>query len=266
MIRVLALFLGLLLPAAAPSQTADTAARGAPAQDVGVVARLSQTRIAIGTSFTGSEILIYGAMKRLAPLADPPLAVIVTVAGPLQPVTVRRKDRWGGIWVNRAAVDVDAAPSFYAVATSGPIPEVLSETSDLRHRITIPRAIRSVGAPPEIADATTFTDALIRIREAADLYQTRPSTVRIEDETLFSTDIALPANLVEGNYTARVFLTRDGRVEATFETVIFVQKVGLERFLYVLAHEQPLLYGLMSLAIAIAAGWGASAAFRYLQG
>jgi hypothetical protein len=32
-----------------------------------------------------------------------------------------------------------------------------------------------------------------------------------------------------------------------------------------MAHELPLLYGLLSLAIALAAGWGASAAFRYLR-
>ncbi len=47
--------------------------------------------------------------------------------------------------------------------------------------------------------------------------------------------------------------------------MIYVQKVGLERFLYSLSREQPLAYGLLSLAIAIAAGWGASAGFRYLR-
>jgi len=53
---------------------------------------------------------------------------------------------------------------------------------------------------------------------------------------------------------------------SSFQTTIDVRKVGLERFLFNLAHQQPVLYGLMSLAIAIAAGWGASAAFRALRG
>ncbi|MEL6683215.1 MAG: TIGR02186 family protein, partial [Pseudomonadota bacterium] len=48
-------------------------------------------------------------------------------------------------------------------------------------------------------------------------------------------------------------------------TMIPVRKVGLERWLYNLAHENAFLYGLMSLAIAIAAGWGASAAFSLLR-
>ena len=47
---------------------------------------------------------------------------------------------------------------------------------------------------------------------------------------------------------------------------ITVRKVGLERWIYNLAHDQPLAYGILSLAIAIAAGWLASAVFRYLRG
>ena len=87
----------------------------------------------------------------------------------------------------------------------------------------------------------------------------------VDEQTLFRTSIKLPANLTEGDYVTRIFLTREGRVVSQYETVIDVRKVGLERWLYTLSREKPLWYGLMSLAIAIAAGWGASAAFRVLQ-
>jgi uncharacterized protein (TIGR02186 family) len=106
---------------------------------------------------------------------------------------------------------------------------------------------------------------LIRLRLRAGLYHTSLQTVEVADATLFSTEVALPANLTEGNYTVRFFLTRDGQVIDRRETTIFVRKVGLERFLFALAHEQPLLYGLLSIAIAIGAGWGASAVFRYIR-
>ena len=76
----------------------------------------------------------------------------------------------------------------------------------------------------------------------------------------------MPSNLTEGDYRTRIFLTRAGEVIDQFETVIDVRKVGLEKFIYSLAHERPLAYGLLSLAIAIAAGWLASAFFRYIRG
>ena len=50
-----------------------------------VVAELSQTNVSITTNFTGSEILIFGAVKRAAPAPqDSDLHVIITVAGPLE--------------------------------------------------------------------------------------------------------------------------------------------------------------------------------------
>jgi hypothetical protein len=44
-----------------------------------------------------------------------------------------------------------------------------------------------------------------------------------------------------------------------------VNKDGLERWIFNLAHEQPLLYGLLALFLAISAGWGASAGFGLLR-
>ena len=248
MLRALALLMMAAMPATAEE----------------VVVGLSQSRIAITTDFDGSEILIFGAVKRETPISgDSPLQVLITVEGPSEPITVRRKSRRYGIWVNTSSVDVDGAPSFYAIATSAPWREVISDLEDLRHHISTPRAIRSVGAT--IAGSEEFTEALIRIRSAGDLYQMNIGEVTFEEQTLFSTSVGLPANLTEGDYRARFFLTRDGAVIDTYETDIAVKKVGLERFLFRMSRDTPLIYGLMSLAIAIAAGWLASAAFRLFR-
>ena len=248
MIRILCLLLAFALPAQAEE----------------VVAGLSQDSVQITTNFDGSEILIFGAVKRSSPLPDgPPLEVIVTVEGPEAPITIRRKDKRFGIWVNNAAVEVDAAPSYYAVATSGPWGEVILDVEDLRHGISIDRAIRAVGL--ERADGADFIDALVRIKESQDAYVSAFGTVDVSEETLFRTTIQLPANLTEGDYTARFFLTRAGEVLDVHETSIDVRKVGLEQFLFNLSRQQPLIYGLMSLAIAIFAGWAASAFFRYIR-
>lgn len=237
-----------------------------PATAEEVVLGLSSDTVSINTNFDGSEILIFGAVKRDSPYpAEPPLEVIVTVAGPSQSETVRRKEKRFGIWLNTDAVEIDSAPSFYAVSTSALLGVALSDTEDVRHRISIPRAIRSVGAPDGIMDSRSFTDALIRIKSRANQYQLNEGTVSVDEQTLFRTSIALPAALTEGDYRTRIFLTRGGAVVSQYETSIYVRKVGLERWLFVLSREQAFLYGLLSLAIAILAGWGASAVFGLLR-
>lgn len=225
-----------------------------------IVLGLSSEEVAITATFDGSSILVFGAVRRDAPPPEgAPLEVIVAVSGPLRPLTVRRAERVGGIWVNAGAAGVDAAPSFYAVATTAPFREVLSDTEDLRHAVSIPRAIRAVGTGVE--DRQDYLDALIRIRAREGDYRVIEGGVDLEEETLFRARIDLPANLVEGDYRARIFLTRGGRVVDSYETSIAVRKVGIERWLHALSVDRPLVYGLMALALAIAAGWGAQAAF-----
>lgn len=231
-----------------------------------IVAGLSQSRVSITADFDGSEILIYGAVKRDVPIPkNAPLHVIITVEGPSTSLNVRKKERRLGIWVNTDVVQIGKAPSFYAVATTGFLDKILTATEDLRHQITIPRAIRAVGISAQAKDSPTFVEALLRIRENEGQYRLDERTVQLTEATLFRTDVALPANLTEGMYRVRIFLTRDGVVVDNIERHINVRKEGLERFLTNLSREQPFIYGVLSLLIAVAAGYGASTAFRLIK-
>lgn len=247
--RLAALLLGL---AAAPAAGAET-----------VVAALSHTRVAITTDFTGSEIFIYGAIRRTAPPPDDlALDVIVALQGPSAPVMVRRKSRRFGIWINDDGVKVDAAPSFYAVSTTRDFHDAVSYTDDLRHKIGLDHAVRLIGESHWERYPEEYRDAVIRLRKEQGLYFEQPGGVTIDQETLFRTSIALPSQLVEGDYSARVFLIRDKQVIDIAEQTIAVQKVGLERLIYVTATEHAALYGVLSIAVALAVGWLASAVFR----
>lgn len=229
-----------------------------------VVMGLSADNVAITTTFDGQNLLVFGAVKRNEPPPDDsPLEVIITLSGPLTPVTVREKERTLGLWVNRDWIRVSAAPSLYAIATTGPLDQILTETEDLRQSVTIPRAIRSLGQTVE--NVEEFVDALIRIRMESGVYRVMEGAVELDQETLFRTSFDLPANLIEGVYHARIFLTRDGRLVDRFDTTISVAKVGLERWLFNLAQDQPFIYGLLSLVLALAAGWAANAAAQALR-
>ncbi|MEM0922724.1 MAG: TIGR02186 family protein [Pseudomonadota bacterium] len=249
MIRLVLTFLLLALPAAAEEQ---------------VVAALSQNQISITTDFDGSELFIYGAVKREAPAPEGGLDVIVQVIGPSRPVTVRKKQRQFGIWINGAGVQVDAAPSFFAIATNRPFREVISYTEDQRYQVGLDYAVRLIDDVADGRYPEEYRTAAIRLKRDKGLYIELPGGVTITEDTLFQTRIRLPAQLVEGDYRARVLLLRGGQVIDSHETGIDVRKVGLERLIYTMAQEQAALYGLLSIAVALAAGWLASTFFRFL--
>lgn len=229
-----------------------------------IVLGLSKDEVSISATFEGSEILVFGAIRRdRGRNFDGDLGVIVTIAGPDESLVVRRKGKRFGIWANVESVEVGIAPSFYAVATNKPLEEILDPVEDTATRISIERAIRSLSA----AETSTqnFVDALIRIRQGEDAYQYLNGGVQVDEETLFSTAITLPAALTEGQYKTEIYLTRGRQIIDLYRTTIPVRKVGLERWLFRLAHDQPFVYGIMSLAIAIFAGWAASAVFRLVR-
>lgn len=241
-----------------------------PLQASEIVGSLSQNRVALTANFTGSQILIFGAIRHGPDdfatgedLSD--YDVAIAVEGPREAVTIWRRDRVLGIWMNVEQVTLAAVPSFYAVATSDRVSEILSPETDAALDLTPAHAIRPDHALSVVDEITPFTDALLRIRARNDQFMTLERWVHLDRDILFRATVDLPANLIEGAYITRMYLLRNGEVVHQYRTAIFVQKDGLERFLYQLAHDQPLLYGLLAIALALIAGWGAQAAFTLLR-
>ncbi|MBR9763096.1 MAG: hypothetical protein GYB53_06135 [Rhodobacteraceae bacterium] len=253
----------LLFVPALPMAQEDPEAPPPPAEQL--LLGLSQNRVAITANFDGSEILIFGAVKRETPQLEPGAEVVITIAGPTESVAVLRKERVAGIWVNTDQVTIRQAPSFYAVATTAPLEQVLTATEDLRQRISIPRAVRSITSRDEVTDEDAFVESLLRIRQRQGLYQMREGTVRFDEQTLFRTEVPLPSSLPTGVYTVNVYLLRNGELASRHETAIRVGKVGMEQWLFALSRENSVLYALMAIVLAVLAGWGASEIFRLLR-
>lgn len=240
-----------------------------PARGSEIIGALSQNRVSLTANFSGSEILIFGAIRHAAALGEgqgePDYDIIISIEGPRHPVSIWRKARTLGIWTNVEAVSMGSVPSFHAVATTAPLEQILLPEEDARHRISTAHAIRPEQATGNVADIDSFTEALMRLRARDGAYLALERWVFLDRNVLFRTTVTLPANLTEGAYTTRMYLVREGEVVHQFRTAIFVRKEGLERWLHQLAYDRPLAYGLLALAIALVAGWGASAAFRFVR-
>lgn len=248
--------LGLAACLAGPGATQET-----------VVTGISTDKIALTANFTGSEVLVFGAIRRDAPIpvGAAPLDVVITLSGPPRTIIVRRKERRFGIWVNTEGVRVREAPSYYAVASTRPLGDILTETERLRHGIGLDQAVRRVGAHPTLQDTSDFTAAMVRLRQAEGLYAQLDRGVSLAEQTLFQARFALPTNLVEGAYAAQFYLVRDDMVISEGATEIVVQKAGIERWLFNLSRERPLAYGLLAVAVALAAGWLAATVFHFAR-
>jgi len=235
-----------------------------------LVADISDHLVSISSNFTGTELLLFGAIEE-AP-GEGEGHVVVVVRGPEQRIVVRKKKRRVGIWVNTKPVTFQGVPGFYAVSSSGPLPDIAPPAVLARQQIGLdnllivpePGSRQTVLEDPERID--DYRDAVIRNMKRDGLYSEETGSIRFLADTLFRTRIAFPANVPVGNYRAEVYLIRDGSVVpgGAQSTPIFIDKVGIERAVFNFAHSQPAMYGIFAILVALLAGWVAAVVFRKL--
>ena len=223
-----------------------------------LIADLSSHRVDITTGFTGADLLLFGAVEDEGD-------IVVTVSGPREPITVRRKNRVAGIWMNTRSIQFNNAPNFYAVATTRPLQEIAPPEVLARQQIGVRNlALRAetTGKKFLSEEEDVYRAALVRQKQAQGLYAREPGQVTTIARRLFRTQVHFPANLATGTYTAVVYLIREGRVIHAQTTPLLVQKVGVGAEVYTFAHERSAVYGLVAVLIAVAAGWLAAIVFR----
>lgn len=223
-----------------------------------LIADLSHHLVAITTGFVGSNVLLFGAVK------SPGSEVAVVVRGPSSDLWVRRKSRIGPIWINNNQIEFLDVPEFYAVATSNPIEDLAIQGQLSRYDIGVGNLELTVNAETvdEGEDIDVFRDALIRNKQRAGLYPDTPGRVRFLGRRLFRTTLTFPANVPPGSYQIQTYEIEEGVVRNAQTTILTVSKVGMEAEIYELANNRAAIYGLMSIVLAVAAGWTASLVFR----
>jgi uncharacterized protein (TIGR02186 family) len=223
-----------------------------------LVSGLSQDSIEITSNYTGSTIVVFGAIER--PVSNAPRDIVVVVRGPETTMTVRRKDRIAGIWINRDRAEFSGVPAFYFVASTRPINEIAG--GDMRTRLGIGLDVLKGSGVHAHHDPAPFRDGLIRRQIQAHLYAELPGGVQYLSDTLFRVQVPVPANVARGDYTAQVFLFRNGYVISAQSTPFSISNSGLERQLFNFAHDRPLAYGVFAVAAAMLLGWLSSLVFR----
>lgn len=233
-------------------------ARASPAQDL--VSGLSQDQVEINSSYAGTSIVVFGAIEG-GDTGGGGKDVVVVVRGPDADMTVRRKARIAGLWVNRDQMKLGGLPSYYYLSSTRPLAAIASAQTLQRYQLgladLVPQSM-STHYPPK---AEPFRLAAIAERARQGLYAEEQS-VEFLSYSLFRVRIPIPATAPRGEYTVEAYLFRDGTVTSAQSTPLFVDQKGLERRLYRFAHNYPLTYGLSAVLVAMLLGWLSSLMIR----
>ena len=228
-----------------------------------LVPDISSRSIQIRYSFSGAQLLLFGAI--LYPggkVPERPADIVVVLKGPVQPILVREKQKMAGIWMNADSNRFRSAPSFYAVASSRPIRELVDERTAAIYELGLRDLQLSPGGGALPDKERRFESGLLDLRKRQGLYAESDRGVEISNGVLYRARIAIPSQVPVGTYTTETFLIDRGKVIAAATRDVDVGKAGFERTMALAARQHGFLYGLAAVALSLFLGWAAAMAFR----
>ncbi len=235
----------------------------APVAADDLVSGLSTDLIQITSNFTGADIVLFGAIEpteEAGPARDQDLVVVIR--GPDLEMTVRRKARILGIWVNREQIQFTGLPGYYFLASTRPIEDIASATTLERFHLGTANLESTTKVKIDPDEANAFRAAVIRNRKRERLYWESPTGIEFLSRTLFRARIPVPASVPPGEYRAEVYMFQGGTVVSAQSSPLFIDKSGFERWVYNRAYQASLAYGFGAVLMAIVLGWLGSAVFR----
>ena len=232
------------------------------ARDPILVPEVSQHEVNLQQGFTGTELLLFGAIltpegSRAARDYD----IVVVLKGPTQSIVLREKRKVAGIWVNATSTEFRSAPSYYAFASTRPISEIVDDKTAAIYELGLKwLQLSPIGAiNPE--EQARFSSGLVDLNRRNGLYREDEGGVKVSEQVLYQARIGLPSRVPEGTYTAETFAIAKGRVVASASSQVEIRKFGVDRAIANFSENYGFAYGLLAVVISVAMGWLAGRLF-----
>lgn len=241
----------LMLLAALPARAAVVHSPEAMSLAGPMVADVSQTHVQIHSSFTGTQLLVFGARNEGGDL-------VIAVRGPQANVNLRRKERIAGMWMHVEQHKYPELPLFYAMASTRPLEEIAPLY--LLHQLGLGE--EQVIARSNASGNEVFDKALAQYLGTRRVWQEPFDTITYFGESLFKARLDLPDTLPRGEYSVEVYLFKNQKLTALQTVPLSAYKTGMDARIYDEAEHNPWAYGLAAVLMALAGGWLAHRLFH----
>lgn len=230
-----------------------------------IEADISTRDVAVGDNFSGTRVVVFGTIENSRQRTpDQGLYdVVVVIVGPREELTARRKANVAGLWVNTSSFSFKNVPGYYTVLSTRPIKDVAPRPLLLQLGIGFDNLRVVPDGATGAKEAADFREAVLRVKTQQGLFREDPQGVAFIGRSLFRGSVDLPANAPVGEFNAWIYLFRGGELAgAPYKTKLDLRREGFERTVYNFAFAHPFWYGLMSVAMALFAGFLATLIFR----
>ena len=222
-----------------------------------IVADLSQENVKISTDFQGAKILLFGAYD--GKKGDD---IIVIVTGPKGLVTVQKKEKILGVWVNTRKVNYINTPKYLSISSNRRIDDILNKKTQKISEIGLNNLKIRIQPGIKVEKEGNWRQALTRNMLKSNLWSINENSVTLNKDSLFRSYLKLPSNVITGQFEVKILHYRNSKLVSQQINSINVSKSGISAEIYNIAQDYSTLYGIFAVFLAVLVGWGSNLIFR----
>lgn len=223
--------------------------------------KANHDHIKVDFFYHGDEVTVSGT-------SDPGVDIIVKIASPESHQVFKKKGKMAGLlWMNVGTLNFENIPNLYFLHSTKRIEDLLSLEEMDREIIGYPSLERHVEIKPleNESDKERWFKEFVRFKEASRIYNVMSGDVIVNEKGNkqdYYIKLPWPYQASPGDYTVTVYAVKDKRVVEKAEAKVNVEQVGIVKALAQMAKGNGALYGIISIVVAIAAGFGVGMIFR----
>ena len=222
-----------------------------------IVADLSQENVEISTDFLGAKILLFGAYDGRK--GDD---IIVVVTGPKGLVTVQKKEKILGVWVNTKKVNYINAPKYLSISSNRDSNKILNQKTQKISEIGLNNLNIRIQPGKRVHSEKEWREALTRNMLKSKLWSVNENSLSLNKNSLFRSYLSLPSNVTIGKFEVKILHYRNSKLISKETNTINVSKSGISAEIYNIAQNYSTLYGIFAVLLAVFIGWGTNLVFR----
>jgi uncharacterized protein (TIGR02186 family) len=227
-----------------------------------LTAKANHDHITIDFFYHGSSVSIKGE-------SDPGVDLVIKITSPEGHQVMKQKGKVAGaLWMNVGELNFENTPDLYRLYSTQRVDVILKPEELTGHMIGYPALRNHVEISPVSSEQerAQWFEEFVKFKEAQKLYtysfgtiSTRPGS-NGKQEYFIMTD--WPYQAAPGDYLVSVYAVKNGRVIEQAESKVNVEQVGMVKTLATMAKDKAALYGILSIGIALSAGFGVGVVFK----